>query len=126
MKFVLEDSFVKIIKSYGIEILNNYDFCRAVLKDMANGDYIDEITMISILLKNNIQKKIRKKEIFKVKKEVLVAKLSQDFEKINNYNIDAKLMIALIISAIDKAGEKDKPEGGIRKWTANFFKYLEK
>jgi hypothetical protein len=48
MQEVLEVALKKILISYGLNVLDDYDRCRALLKDMANGDYVEEIAVISI------------------------------------------------------------------------------
>ena len=126
MKEILEVSLSKLIKSYGIDVLDNFNFCRAVLKDMSQGNYVDEITLISLLLKKRIQNKISKPALFKVKTKVLVIKLSNTYADINNFGVDTKLIIELIVNAIDKSVGLNKPEGGKSGWIRNFLKFSKK
>jgi hypothetical protein len=126
MKDVLENSFTKIIKSYGIGILNNFNFCRALLKDMAQGNYVDEIMLISLLLKKQIQKKILKPRVFKIKADALIFKLSNNYMDIHNLGVDTKIIIELIVNAIDNSVGLNTTEGGKKEWATNFFGFLKK
>jgi hypothetical protein len=122
MRDILETSFSKIIKSYGIEVLDNYNFCRAILKDMAQGNYVDEITLISSLLEKRIQKDILKPRLFKIRNDALILKLSERYADTHNFGVDTKTIIELIIAVVDKAIGQSKTEGGIKSWTTNLFK----
>jgi hypothetical protein len=123
MRDILETSFSKIIKSYGIEVLDNYNFCRAILKDMAQGNYVDEITLISSLLEKRIQKEILKPRLFKIRNDALIQKLSEKYTDTHSFRVDTKTIIELIIAAVDKAIGQGKIEGGIKSWTTNLFKF---
>jgi hypothetical protein len=124
MKDILEVSFLKIIKSYGINILDNFNFCRAILKDMAQGNYVDEITLISLLLEKKIQKIICKPRIIKINNESLVLKLLKYFDGINSFGVDTKAIIALIVNTINNAEKTINSEEGKKKWTTKLFGFL--
>jgi type III secretory pathway component EscU len=53
----LKSALIKIIKLKGLQILDNVAFCRAMLKDMAKGEFVDEITLIVSLLEKKYKNK---------------------------------------------------------------------
>ena len=100
MEELLFVSLTNILKSKGIEILKNYNYCRAILKDMARGDYIDEITKISLLLKNNIHRAILKKRFYKISDDDLLSKITRDYIEICSLKNEDNILIAILYNAI--------------------------
>jgi hypothetical protein len=122
---VLDISLKKIINSYGYEILNDYNTCRALLKDMANGDFVDEITVISLLFEKNIQKDKRlNRRLFRKSMEGLSMIYFEKYFKNYNADIDIKLIIHIVIKNIFEI--KSTNEGSVKKWIANSFGFLKK
>jgi hypothetical protein len=104
-KQLLEDflykSLVNIIKYKGIEILSDYNYCRAYLKDMANGDYIEQITTFSLLLKNEIHYLILKKRFIKLNKTNLLEKVIIEYRKLFVLEDNDTLLVGILINAIE-------------------------
>ncbi|MDR1895301.1 MAG: hypothetical protein LBR10_00740 [Prevotellaceae bacterium] len=127
MHEVLEEALKKILKSYGLNVLDDYDLCRALLKDMANGDYVEEITVISILLKRKIHSdKHIKRNVLKKSMEELSVLLSNIYWNDANTDIDVKSLIMIIIKNILELEIYTKNDAGSKKWIINFFKLLKK
>jgi hypothetical protein len=126
MKDVLGVSLSRLIKSYGINILDNFNFCRAILKDMSQGNYVDEITLISFLFEKRIQNKILKPKLFKVKTKNLVIKLVSIYADTHNFGVDPKMVIELIVDVINKSAELNKHEGNKSGWMRNFIRFSKK
>ena len=104
---LLEDflykSLFNIIKYKGIEILNNYNYCRAYLKDMANGDYIEEITKFSLLLKNKIHYHTLKKRFKKLNKTNLLEKVIIEYRKYFILEDNDNVLVDILINVIETA-----------------------
>jgi len=128
-KRLLEDflykSLVNIIEHKGIEILNDYNYCKAYLKDMAKGDYIDKITSISEMLKNKYQDINLKKRIFKVQKEKLLEKIYNDHSKDHNLTASDKVTLSILIDVITSIEKKQSDKDG-NNWINNLFKFSRK
>jgi hypothetical protein len=75
----LETILLKFIRIFGVGMLDKPDFCRAWLKDMAMGDYVDEITVLSMIVNIKMRKKILRSLKFNRKKENLVNQLEQEY-----------------------------------------------
>jgi hypothetical protein len=59
MHETLESALIKIIRSQGVQILDNAAFCRAMLKDMAKGEYYRERRLLVWILETNCHKLLR-------------------------------------------------------------------
>jgi len=116
---IISNSLENIIKYKGLDTLNNYDYCRAYMKDMANGDYIDQITSISVMLENNIHGIIMKKRLFKNNKADLIKNIKKNYQNIND---DDNLLLSVLIEVINSSS-KGKGE---KKWINNLFKFSSK
>ena len=129
-KQYLEEFFYKfivnIIKYKGIEALNDYNYCRAYLKDMANGDYIEQITIFSQLLKNEIHYHILKKHFIKLNKNNLLEKVIMEHRKHFVLEDNDIVLVDILINAIETALSGTHIEKGGRNWISNLFKFSRK
>jgi len=122
----LYNFLVKIIKYKGIEALDDYNYCRAYLKDMANGDYIDIITNFSLLLKNKIHYFIIKKRFLKPQKNNLLEKVIIEYRKYFVLEDDDILLVDILINAVHAVLLDIPNKKGGKNWINNLFRFSRK
>ncbi|MDR0749784.1 MAG: hypothetical protein LBF62_09470 [Tannerellaceae bacterium] len=129
----LEIILSKLLKSYGVNALDNPDFCRAWLKDIAMGDYIDEITVLSMILNAKAHRKILKRQIFRQERENMVKQLEQEYRITHEYASmpiyieHSNLVFNVLISVLEQMKNTDKQkDGGVFKWPMIFRRSLKK
>jgi len=122
----LYKSLFNIIKYKGIEILNNYNYCRAYLKDMANGDYIEQITKFSLLLKNEIHYHILKKRFIKPNKTDLLKRVIIEYRKYFILENNNTVLVDILINVIKATLSVTNHEKGGKNWISNLFRFSRK
>jgi len=93
---------------------------------MARGDYIDEITKISLLLKNNIHRAILKKRLFKISDDKLLSKITTKYISICSLRNEDNILIAILYNSIKSLYTTNRTDRSIKNWTINLLKSLKR
>jgi hypothetical protein len=131
MSFI-NDATMKITRYYGIGVLDEAFRFRALLKDFARGNYIEEITLVSFFLEKSLHKIFLKKKMFRVNETTVIENFAKEYaENFESPEKTIKLFqnFIYILKSLDV--KKSKQETGelptsIKTWTINLFKSFKK